>query len=187
MTIMIDLDDTICHYNFLDYLNEFAGTNYQKKDIKTYYMEEILPSEQREKFKEFIVKKNLYANAKIYDNAIEVIKRLNQNNDIFICSAYVFKDNPQKSGNHILNKFNFLCKIFPFINPNNFIFIYDKELLNIDIKIDDKIDNLKNAKIKILYDAYHNQNFSVEELKEKGIIRAHNWLEIETIINNIAN
>ena len=52
------------------------------------------------------------------------------------------------------------------------------------ISIDDKIENLINGDIKLLYTAYHNKNISKEELEEKGIIRVNNWLEIEKILLN---
>ena len=51
-----------------------------------------------------------------------------------------------------------------------------------DIKIDDKIENLVNGDIKILFTAYHNKNISDEELKNQGIIRAKDWLDIKKIL-----
>ena len=50
------------------------------------------------------------------------------------------------------------------------------------VKIDDRIDNLKGAKTKILYTAYHNKDISDKELMKKKIIRANNWNDIKNIL-----
>ena len=68
-----------------------------------------------------------------------------------------------------------------FIEPRNYIFTADKSIINCDIKIDDRIDNLDGAKTKILFTAWHNKNISKDELNNKGIKRANNWKEIENI------
>ena len=55
-------------------------------------------------------------------------------------------------------------------------------LLNCDIKIDDRLDNLQNAKIKLLFTAYHNKGLDDEYLHSLGVIRVNNWLEIKKIL-----
>ena len=80
------------------------------------------------------------------------------------------------------NKYDFLIKNFPFLDPMNFVFVGNKSILKSDIKIDDKIENLVNGDIKILFTAYHNKNISDEELKNQGIIRAKDWLDIKKIL-----
>ena len=55
-------------------------------------------------------------------------------------------------------------------------------VLNVDIKIDDRIDNLNGAKTKILFTAYHNKNFSDETLEKEGIKRANSWYDIEKLL-----
>ena len=70
-------------------------------------------------------------------------------------------------------------------NLENYIFITNKSLLDCDIKIDDKLDNLKNAKIKLLFDSYHNKGLSDDYLKSVGVVRVHSWLEIKDILEGI--
>ena len=67
-------------------------------------------------------------------------------------------------------------------NIANYIFINNKSLLNCDIKIDDRLDNLQNAKIKLLFTAYHNKGLDDEYLHSLGVIRVNNWLEIKKIL-----
>lgn len=43
------------------------------------------------------------------------------------------------------NKFEYLQHWFPFINPNNFIFMTDKTKIKYDIGLDDREANLKKC------------------------------------------
>ena len=79
-------------------------------------------------------------------------------------------------------KYDFLRKTFPFINPHNFIFLGNKSVLNCDIKIDDRIDNLEGANTKILFTAFHNKNINESELEKQGIKRVTSWKEIEKLL-----
>ena len=47
-----------------------------------------------------------------------------------------------------------------------------------DIRIDDKINNLDGAKTKLLFSAYHNKNMLDSELSSMGIERMNSWLDI---------
>ena len=76
---MIDLDETICSPTYLDEVNKYMKTNYQYEDIHTYFVEDIIPEQEREKFLDsFYQKANVYQNAKIMPHAIEVIEELNR-------------------------------------------------------------------------------------------------------------
>ena len=76
-----------------------------------------------------------------------------------------------------------LLKNLPFLDPKNFIFTSRKDLIDCDIKIDDKVGNLKGlGKLKLLMDGYHNRKYSDLELKKRGIRRVYSWDEIEKIL-----
>ena len=62
------------------------------------------------------------------------------------------------------------------------IFITNKSLLNIDIKIDDRINNLDNCETKLLFSNWHNRNIPKEELEEKNIIVVESWKDIEELL-----
>lgn len=177
--IMIDIDDVISdHTGYLGLVNEFLNTDYKIDDVQGYYIQDLVPEEKKDDFIKFFVQKNIYDYSHIMPNCIEVIQQLNEQYDVYICSAYVFRDNLAYSADALKYKFEYLIKYFPFIDPNNFMFLTKKELLNCEIKIDDKIDNLRNAEVKLLFDAYHNRLLSNEELERNQVIRVHNWLEI---------
>ena len=187
--LLLDVDEVICSSGFLSAVNDFLGTNYEIDDFSDYYLDrEAIPKEQIEKFKDFVNNRNLYENTYIFPRATEVIKKLNEVYDIYICSACVNSLNVEGSGKIFMDKYNFLIKNFSFLNPEHFIFTNTKNLFKADIQIDDRLSNFDNEiETKILFPSYHNKNISDNELKQKGVIRAgydwkNGWNEIEKIL-----
>lgn len=179
-TIMVDMDEVITMGGFLHLLNEFAGTNYTVDDVKDYYMQDLVPD--KDAFFKYFIQHNQYDYSILLPGVVEVLKDLQEFYDIYIGTSYIIKEIPKECGIILLHKHDYLCEKLPFIPVNNYIFINNKSLLNCDIKIDDKIDNLENAKVKILFTAYHNKDLSDEYLKNKGVIRANSWYEIRDIL-----
>lgn len=178
-TIMIDLDDTLVSGGYLDIINEYLNTNHKEEDITEYRFETLLPDGITEDYIDYYYQKDVYSYTKLFHQAKETLEKLNDKYDICICSAYVFPEGLERSYIHLANKYKYLVKEFPFIKPDNYIFTSRKDLVKCDIKIDDKIDNLKGDCVKLLYTARHNKNVSQEELDKLGIIRVNNWEEIE--------
>lgn len=105
--------------------------------------------------------------------------------ELYIVTAYIFRDNEEYSANNLKNKFEYLYENIPFIKPENYIFTSNKEIINCEIKIDDKLSNLEgNAETKMLFTAYHNKNITDVELKQNGAIRVNGWKDIEKILLN---
>lgn len=181
--IMIDMDDVICDKGYLNIVNDFLDTNYKIEDLKEYYIQDLVPKEKRDEYSKFFYEKNVYDYAEIIPGAYDIMKKLQEKYEIYITTTYIFKDYPKMSANNLKNKFNYLVKEFPYIKPEQYIFTSNKELINCDIKIDDKINNLEgNAQTKLLFSAYHNRKITDNELKQKGIIRVNSWYEIEKIL-----
>ncbi len=181
--IMVDMDDVICDGGFLSLVNQFLGTHYQKEDIKTYYIQDIIPKEKYPEWSEFFSTKNVYEECSMLPDSYEVLQRLAKKYEIYIATAYIFRDKEAYSGNNLKNKFEYLYHNLPFLSPNRYIFTTNKEILNCDIKIDDKLSNLAGtAEKKLLFTAYHNKTIPQEELKQHGVIRVNNWKEIEKIL-----
>lgn len=188
MTIIIDLDDVICDCGVLHIVNKFLNTNYKIDDIENYYVQDLVPKDRMDQFNDFFFENSMYDLVNINDNAYEVLEYLNSNHSIYICSAYILKDDIKRSGLLANYKHDFLYNTFPFINPNHYIFTSSKAIVNGDVRIDDKIDNLSgDAKLKLLYTAYHNKNISLDELSRLGIIRVDNWLAIKKVIDEYSN
>lgn len=181
--IMIDMDDVLIDQTcWLNPVNKFLNTNYKIDDVKGYYIQDLIPKERLSEYTKYFKMQNIYDKAVMQKNCVKVIKELSEKYDIYICTAYIYRDDASFSSSLLKYKFDFLYKNFPFLNPSHFIFCDDKSILNFDIKIDDKIDNLSRADIKLMYTAYHNKNISEEYLNENNIIRVNNWIDIKNIL-----
>ena len=183
--IALDLDDVICNGGFMHLINEFLNSNYTENDVKGYYMQELIPKEKEQAWRKYFVNHNLYDYAVFLDGAYDVIKKLNEKYDLYIISAYISRDMPEASAPMLSNKFNWLSKNLPFIDPSKYIFASKKDVFECDIRIDDKLSNLKgNADLKLLFDSYHNRQYSKEELDNMGVVRVNGWSDIEKLLLN---
>jgi len=182
--IMIDLDDTIVKDPFLGLFNQFTNRNYKEEDFEGYYIEDNLNDEEVSKFQEFLRQHpDMYANSTLIDKAIEVTKKLAEVYEVFICSAYYSKFDDFYSAIKLDSKYRFICRELPFIKRENIVFASNKDIINCEIKIDDKVKNLKGSgDIKILLTQRHNLQFDEDYLKQYNIIRVNNWKEIESLL-----
>lgn len=180
--IMVDMDDVMVSGGFLYLINEFMHTNYKEEDFTEFYMQDIVPN--KKEFFDYFYKKNQYDYSVLKDGVVEALKELSKTYEIYICTSYIFKEAPKGSSVILKYKYDYLLKYFPFLNPNKFIFTGDKSIVNCDIKIDDRVENLENATTKLLFTAYHNKKLSDNELDKKGIIRVNNWNEIKNLLLN---
>jgi len=183
--ILIDVDEVICDSGFLYLVNKFLNTNYKIDDFTEYYIDDYVlkDDETKEKFYQYYLQHNSYDYATLLPNAYEVIEKLNCKYDVYICSACVMFCLINNSGKFFMDKYDWLIKTFPFLNPNNFILTNSKNIIKADIQIDDRLSNLEgDISIKLLFDSYHNKNISDSELQSKNIIRVNNWKEIDKLL-----
>lgn len=182
---MIDLDETIVSGGYIEALNEYLGTNYQVGDIKEYYVSDILSPEENSKYLDYFYEHvNIYEKSHPIPHALEVIDELKEKFDIYICTAFFDKRKPEASAIMAVHKYHWILKNMPYINPRKILLTSAKELVMCDIKIDDKVSNLKRGygKIKLLLSQKHNEDYTKEELESLGIRRVNNWLEIRKIL-----
>ena len=187
--LLLDVDEVICFSGYLEAVNDFLNTNYNIDDFDCYYIDEkVIPKERFKEFNEYVSKRNLYDYTSFLPGAIETIKKLNEKYEIYICSACLNTFDLDNSGIQFKNKYDFLRKNLPFINPQKFILTSSKNMVKADIQIDDYLPNFDNdTKLKILFPSYHNKNIDDEILNEKNIIRAGydwktGWKEISKIL-----
>ena len=184
-TIMLDMDNVITDGSFKELIEEFLNIEINLEQTTEYGYVQKYTEPFKDEFWEWIKDKNFYENAPF--NCKEVLERIKDKYNIFIVTSYLWKETIDLSSNNLKNKYEYLRKELPFISPEKYIFTTNKNLLNFDIKIDDRIDNLKGGKIKLLFTAWHNKNISDEELKKDNIIRVNNWQEIENILTKELN
>ena len=182
--LFIDIDETITDNSFLPAINEFLGTNYRREDIKSSYKQDAIPKERMEDFFDFFVSRDFYHGAVVYDNAIEVIKRLKDCYDVWFLTSFYTPGGEGRIARHLTDKYNFVQKYFPFIDERKLVLCCDKSIINGDIIIDNLIGNLTdNFKQKLLFTDYPNKRYTDDELGRKGIVRVNSWVEIENILS----
>ena len=181
--IMIDMDDVICEGGFLALLNQFLNTNYTFDNVKTYFLQDLIPVNRKAEWEEFFYKQNVYNYTTFVKDAYEIMEKLSKKYELYIVTAYIFRDNEYYSANNLKNKYEWLSKNLPFIPPQNYIFTTNKEIIKCDIKIDDRLQNLEGeAESKLLFSAYHNKDISKERLEREGVIRVNGWKDIEKLL-----
>lgn len=173
---MIDMDDVICTNGFLCMINKFLGSSYTYSDFNDFYMQDILPD--KNKFFDWFMTQNMYDYCELMDDCYDVLEQLNQKYDLYIATDYVWREISDRCGYVVEQKFNWLRDNLPFIKPQQYIFLANKSVLNMDIRIDDKINNLDGSSVKLLFSAYHNKKYSLEYLSDMGIERVNSWIDI---------
>ena len=173
---MIDMDDVICTNGFLYMINKFLGSSYTYSDFNDFYMQDILPD--KNKFFDWFMTQNMYDYCELMDDCYDVLEQLNQKYDLYIATDYVWREISDRCGYVVEQKFNWLCDNLPFIKPQQYIFLANKSILDMDIRIDDKINNLDGSSVKLLFSAYHNKKYSLEYLSDMGIERVNSWIDI---------
>ena len=183
-TLLVDVDEVICHPTLIDEINKFLHTNYRLTDFTEYYIDDVLGSdENKQKFYEIIKNKNMYEDAVLLDGVTDALKKLSKEYDIYICSACAMFCLLKESGIYFKYKYDFLIKNFPFLNPEHFIFTGGKNIFKADAMIDDRPKNLMgDIGTRIMMLSYHNRDISDEELKKNNIIKVSSWAEIENIL-----
>lgn len=179
-TLLLDIDEVFCFCGFLEAVNEFLGTNYEIDDFTNYYIDEAaIPKERMEEFNNFIKGKNMYENPFILPGAIEGIRALSEEYDIYVCSSCINPFDIENSGRRFADKYDMLLKYLPFLDPGHFIFTSAKHMFKADVQIDDRLSNFdESIETKILFPSYHNKDITDEELASKGAIRAgYDWRE----------
>jgi len=182
--ILLDLDDTIVKDRYVDLLNEFLGTEYTENDFTGYYVEEKLNDKEKDDFHVFLNSHpDFYANGVLIEHAIETIEKLKEQYEIFICSAFYDKFDPIHSGKILSSKFQYILRTLPMIDPEHIYFGSNKKLFDVEIRIDDKVKNLKGpGEIKILLTQRHNIEFDSSYLEQYNITRVNDWYEIEKML-----
>lgn len=184
--IVFDFDDVLVQDAFLEVLEKYIGKKIDRSNITNYYLEkEFLKTEEElNQFFEYFMTQNMYEYGYITHGAKELLKKLGEDYEILIFSAVVFEEAKEKAGILFQNKYEFIRKEFPFIDPANIILGGNKSIITAKYFIDDRIDHLKNshAEIKVLYSASHNMQYSDFDLFHNNIIRVSSMEEIEKMI-----
>lgn len=179
LRIAIDFDSTLfpTMERVIELYNKKHGTPFELSQITTYNLHESLPTEVADELLELFVDKSIYDCLQPYKGAVRSIKTLvEQGHEVYIATSTDVRNMEWKE--------ELLQKHFPFIPKKNLIRIHNKALLNVDVLVEDKMDNLTQT---FADRVCFNQPWNIDEGKDfaYSIYRIHNWGEIINVIQNI--
>ena len=182
--LIIDIDDVLVDNYMLSSLNKFLGTNYGEEDFSGYYLQNVIsdPKKQEEFFK-FLFTQDMYRDIPIKDGVNEILPKLNEKFDLLLCSNILIPNHEWQADMEFISKFAMLHRNFPYLSPNQFVFMSRKQLLHADIMIDDNPANFgTHIDRKLLFTAPHNKNIPASELSKHKITRVNSWAEIAALL-----
>ncbi len=173
--IGVDLDDVLWDLKgaWLRRYNEIEDTNITAEDIKSWDIGKyVKPGTESVLF--YILEQNdFWETVKPVDGAQHYLNQLIEDGyDVYIVTA-----SPHI---HLKQKLIHFYKLFPFINPEQVVIIHRKQMMDLDVLIDDKPSNLCDASYKkILFDCSHNRGFDEQQI---GALRVTNWNDVYDFI-----
>ena len=127
------------------------------------------PEEHQPMIMERIKAPGFFRHLPVMEDAVDVLRRLNERYEVFIVSAAM------EFPNSLKDKYDWLMEHFPFFTLKQIALSGSKDLVYGDFMIDDHVKNLKNFKGKpYLYTSAHN-------LTVTGYDRINSWKEAADI------
>ena len=179
LRIALDFDETLfpTMERVLEIYNKRHNTNIELSNITAYNLYENFSADVADELLELFVDKDVYSGLQPYKGAVRAIKTLvEQGNEVYIATSTDVRNMEWKE--------ELLQKHFPFIPKKNLIRIHNKALLNVDVLVEDKLDNL----IQTFADRVcFNQPWNIDDDADYAysIYRIHHWGEIINVINTI--
>jgi len=172
--IIIDMDEVIA-----DPMEEMIGW-YKKQYGQDVDWDKMLvgswlkgfPEEHQGLVMERLKGPGFFRHLPVMEDAVEVLRELNERYEVFIVSAAM------EFPNSLKDKYDWLQEHFPFIGWQQIAFCGSKKPIAGDYMIDDHLKNLDNFNgNKLLFTAPHNINIT-------GYTRVNDWEEVRKLLLN---
>ena len=179
MKIAIDFDETLFPTleKVIEAYNKNHSPNITMSQIITYNLYDCLSPDVADALIALYVDKTIYNSLVPYKGAVKAVQSLiNRGHEIYIATATDIRNLEWKE--------KLLQRYFPFIPKENLIRIHNKKLLNVDVLVEDKFDNLVQTYAeRICFNQPWNQNSNKDIVY--GVYRINGWNEIVNVINDI--
>lgn len=179
LRIASDFDDTLFQTmeKVLEIYNKRHDATIDVSQINMYNLHDVFSADIADELIELFVEKEVYTSLQPYKGAVRALKTLvEQGHEVYIATSTDVRNMEWKE--------ELLQKHFPFIPKKNLIRIHNKSLLNVDVLIEDKLDNLKNTFAdRICFDQPWNHDDHADYVY--SISRIHHWGEINNVIQSI--
>lgn len=176
MRLGVDMDETVARMlsKILPLYNEKYNDTLHEEFIYTYSISQFLNPLCKNIFEEYATD-SLIENMEVMDGAVEALTYLSKYHDIYFVTAghpYTLKARD-----------NWLNRVFSFYRSSNLIVCREKQLLNLDVLIDDWENNLiGGAYRRLLYTRPWNEKVATNLY---GIERIHTWKEVPNTIESM--
>jgi 5'(3')-deoxyribonucleotidase len=170
MIIGCDLDGTLqnIQHVWIDYLNKKHGLNKTYEDITKWDMRYAFPDLTKDQIYEPLYSDSFWYDLKPLEYAQEYLKKLYDTYKVYIVTSSYSQT--------IDTKITWMKEYFPFIEWRDVIVMKNKQMLKLDVLIDDGPHNLIGGSYKkYLIDAPYNRD--VEDYK-LGIVRVKNLKDV---------
>lgn len=179
MTIMVDIDDTICNMQeaAINIFNSRYGTNYSIEDFNDYDVMNCMPMDHAMKMIEIYGEPGFYNHVKPIKGAQEGLQKLiNDGHHVYLVTNAIPKTYSEKV--------EFVNRYFPYIDNTHIVSMKHKHLFRCDIMIEDCLQNLlaKPYYHRICFNQPWNQS---NKDYVYGTYRCYNWDGVISAVNKI--
>ncbi len=179
MTIMVDIDDTICNMQqtAINIFNSRYGTNYTLDDFHDYDVMNCMQIDHATKMIDIYGESGFYDSVKPFKGAKEALQKLiNDGHQVYLVTNAI----PKTYG----EKVEFIHRYFPFIDDGHIVCMKHKWMFKCDVMIEDNLQTLlsKPYYYRICFDRPWNRQV-VDWTYD--IRRCHNWNEVVEVVNKI--
>lgn len=175
---MVDVDDVITKSRFFDLICTFLNEDIDIETVNMYYLQNLL-GDKKDAFWHWVKDINFYRDVPLIDGAYETLDKYKNDIDFYFVSAFLWDGIIDVSGPCLKDKYEYLRENLPMIPRDRYMFVNHKEMLDFDIRLDDRLNNLAQGDLLLLFSAWHNRNITLEELESKKIVRVDNWQEVD--------
>lgn len=182
-TILVDMDDTLVQtvQTWISWLNVKYDLNVKYEDLKVWEMQAAYPSLTLDQIRAPLMQESFWMKVQPKPDAVEYLKKLmDDGHTVIICSA----SHPYT----ITAKIKYcLFKYFDYLQTEQLMFTYKKQIVNADFCIDDGIHNLIDAPYRgILISTPYNEAIKETDY-ESDMVRVKSFKEAYEFIKEQAN
>lgn len=157
--------------------NAEMGKNIALDDITSFHLHECLDPQDADMILNIFEGQTIYNYlSPIQDAQWGLETLIKQGHRVFLATATPYRG--------FANKVDWVCKHFTCVTPHDIICIQDKSILNCDVMVDDKLDNLTKSVCERVVLNYP-WNISTSKDYAYDIYRCYNWADIVNTINKI--
>lgn len=171
--LAVDIDNTIWDLvtPWLNYYNRRHNDDVKYEDVTEYSFFDIIKNITREEMLGLLNENEFWSEVKPYPSSYKYLKKLNDEFELYIATSTSYRT-PRE-------KFDKLFTFFDFLTEDQLITISKKQLLNVDIMIDDCVDCLINGNYtRILIDTPYNRDVADNTLiRVKDLKDAYEFLQ----------